>query len=128
MSTKTYQVIEEAPVYNLNKEVVKKLSSGQEVTGELVMVSEEPYIETADELYVSTKYLAEKLDDSDYKEVSSKVKSSPKKLYYAIGGGILGFGVAHFLKMDMKKKIMFTVGGLMLGLVAEYVQNRKASV
>lgn len=122
--TKTYQVIgESAEVLNLNREVVKNLKNGDTVTGTIVLVSGDPYLETSDG-YVSTKSLAEKVSE-DAKSVETIVKANSKKLLFAVGGAGLGYGVAHFRKMPMKFKIIYSLVGLVVGLFAEMMIDKK---
>jgi len=123
-ATKTYEVIGEgAEVLNLNREVVKKLSNGDTVTGTVVIVSGDPYLETSDG-YVSTKSLAEKVTE-DAKSVETVVKANSKKLLFAVGGAGLGYGVAHFRKMPMKSKIIYSLVGLVAGILVEMLIDKK---
>jgi hypothetical protein len=124
MSKKTYEVIDSAEMVNLNNEVVKKFGSGDTVTGELVMIDEQPYIETP-EGYVSTNSLAEKLSDGQTNLVEAEVKANSKKLIFALVGAGVGYAVAHFMKKNMKYKVMFTVLGLAGGLALEYINSKK---
>jgi hypothetical protein len=122
--TKTYEVIEESQIVNLNNEPVGKLQVGESISGELVLIDDEPYIETS-EGYIKAKGLAEKLDQSDFKNVEAKVKSKNTKLIFSLVGAAVGYGVAHYMKKDMKTKVMFTVGGLALGLGLEYINSKR---
>ena len=128
MENKTYEVISKSKVVNLNNETVKELNEGDTVTGELVLIDENPYIEVADG-FVSTSGLAEKLVGAELDlaldSIETKVKASNKKLILALVGAGVGFGVAHFMKVDKMKKILFVVGGITLGLGVEYLMERK---
>lgn len=129
-TNKTYEVIEDSVnAVNLNNETVKTFKKGEDITGTLVLIDEKPFIELPKEIFVSTTGLAEKLDDSlvdEVEEVETTVKASNKKMIYALVGGAVGFGIAHFvLKYDTKKKIMVTVGGVALALGIEYINARK---
>lgn len=127
MSNQTYEAISECKVVNLDNETVKTIKEGETVSGEFVLIDDQPYVETKDG-YVSTDGLAEKVDESssvDADKVEASVKSSNKKLILALVGAGAGYGIAHFMGKDMKWKIIFTLGGIVLGLGADYVTNKK---
>jgi hypothetical protein len=124
---KTYEVIETSNVVNLDNETVKTLNAGETVTGEFVLIDEQPYVEISDG-YVSTKGLAEKISAQEVsEEVETKVKASNKKLIFALVGAGVGFAVAQYVMKtsSVKKKVIFTVGGVALGLLAEYVNQKR---
>jgi hypothetical protein len=124
---KTYEVIETSNVVNLDNETVKTLNAGETVTGEFVLIDEQPYVEISDG-YVSTKGLAEKISEQEVsEEVETKVKASNKKLIFALVGAGVGFAVAQYVMKtsSVKKKVIFTVGGVALGLLAEYVNQKR---
>ena len=128
MSKTTYSVISESKVINLDNEEIKTLKAGETIEGEFVLIDENPFVEIADG-YVSTDGLAEKLNESapvEMEKAEASVKSSNKKLILALVGAGVGYGVAHFMKKDIKYKIMFTVGGLVLGLGIDYLNSRKS--
>ena len=121
---KTYEVIESSPVLNLDNETMSTLEIGEKITGEFVLIDEKPFVETGNG-YVSTDGLAEKLESNEADLTENTVKASHKKLIFALVGGGVGFGIAHFMKKDLKVKVMFTVAGIALGLGVDYVNNRK---
>mgnify|MGYP000615926750 CR=1 FL=1 len=126
MSKQTYEVIATSKVVNLDNEEVKTLNVGETITGEFVLIDENPFVEIP-EGYVSTDGLAEQIkqtapDELEYAEHS--VRSKNTKLILALVGAGVGYGVAHFMKKDLKWKIIFTIGGLGLGLGIEYINSR----
>lgn len=123
MDKKTYEVIEESSVVNLDNQTVKTLKVGEKVSGEFVLIDEQPYVEIP-EGYVSTKGLAEEVTDRDLEKVETSVKASNKKLIFALVGAGVGFGVAYYMKKGLKQKVIFTVGGVALGLFVDYINNR----
>jgi len=127
MSAKNnYEVIDNSvDAVNIKNEVVKSYDKGANISGELVLIDDKPYVELPNGVYVSTDGLAEKVESSALDDIETKVKASSKKMIYAIIGGGVGFGVAHYLKSGTKKKILFTVGGIALALGIEYVNSRK---
>ena len=128
MSKQTYEVISDSKVVNLDNEEVKVLKKGETITGEFVLIDENPYVEIGDG-YVSTDGLAEKIEDApapvEMEKAEASVKSSNKKLILALVGAGVGYGIAHFMKKDLKWKIIFTVGGLSGGLLIDYLNSRK---
>jgi hypothetical protein len=124
----SYEVISESKVVNLDNETIKTLKVGEEIKGEFVLIDENPFVETKDG-YVSTDGLAEKVQDEqiapEMAKAEASVKSSNKKLIFALVGGAVGYGVAHYMGKSMKHKIMFTVGGMALGFAVEYINARK---
>ena len=124
MTKKTYEVLNATSVVNLSNESVKQLAPGQEVEGEFVLIDDKPYIEVEGG-YVDMNDLAEKLDASDIASVESQVKGSNKKLIFALVGAGVGYAVAHYMKKDMKMKVFFTIGGLVAGLFAEYINEKR---
>jgi len=127
---KSYEVIEDTSVVNMSNEPVEDLKTGATIVGELIQIDGQPYVETEEnQKFVSSKALAEKLDpdlkSSKLEDTAIAVKASHKKLIFALVGAGVGFGIGHFMKASVKKKIIFSIGGLALGLVAEYVNNRK---
>lgn len=126
MGKDTYEVIAESKVVNLDNVTVKTLKVGEEVTGEFVLIDENPYVEIP-EGYISTDGLAKKIgsDKTDLAKAESVVKSSHKKLIFALVGAGVGYAIAHFMKYDMKKKVLFTIGGIALGLGVDYINNAR---
>jgi hypothetical protein len=124
MTKKTYEVLNATSVVNLSNESVKQLAPGQEVEGEFVLIDDKPYIEVEGG-YVNMTDLAEKLDASDIASVESEVKGSNKKLIFALVGAGVGYAVAHYLKKDLKMKVVFTIGGLVAGLFAEHINQKR---
>ena len=104
MSKTTYEVISESQVVNLDNEPVKTLKEGETITGEFVLIDENPYVELP-EGYVSTDGLAEQVETSpaEMQQTEASVKASNKKLIFALLGAGVGYGVAHFMKKDLKK-------------------------
>ena len=130
MSQENYEVIKEANVINLDNETLKTLKVGEEVAGEFVLIDDKPYLELPDGTYVSTDGLAKKLDEADeiapdMIKAEASVKSSNKKLIFALVGGAVGYGIAHYMGRNMKQKILFTVGGIALGFGVEYINARR---
>ena len=126
MSKQTYEVIAESKVVNLDNEEVKTLKVGDTITGEFVLIDENPYVEIP-EGYVSTDGLAEKITETapvEMEKAEASVKSKNTKLIMALVGAGIGYGVAHFMKKDLKWKIIFTMGGIALGLGVEYINSR----
>jgi len=128
--TKTYQVIEESNVVNMNNETLSTLKKGDTVTGELVLIAdktgeEQPFVELEDGKVVSAKGLAEQLTEDPGEKIENQVRGSNKKIIYSLIGAGVGFGIAHYMKRSTKQKIMFTVGGLVLGLGVEYMISKK---
>ena len=126
MSKQTYEVIAPCKVVNLDNEEVKTLNVGESITGEFILIDENPFVEIP-EGYVSTDGLAEQIKqpssiEHEYDETSVKAKNN--KLILALVGAGAGFAIAHFMKKDLKWKIIFTIGGLGLGLGIEYVNSR----
>jgi hypothetical protein len=135
MQKKTYEVIEESKVVNMNNETVGTLKVGDTVTGELVLIAdkdsgeETPYVEIEEGRVVLAKGLAEKLSTASVdpqEKIATQIKGSNKKIIYSLVGAGIGYGVAHYMKKDMKMKVVFTVAGLALGLGAEYMISRKS--
>jgi len=136
MQKKDYQAIEECKVVNMNNEQVGSIKPGETVTGELILIKDNqsgqeiPYIEIEDGKVVEAKGLAEKLDASTVAEpgekIANKVTGSNKKIIYSLVGAGLGYGIAHYMKKDIKMKVAFTIGGLALGLAVEYMQSKKS--
>ena len=127
---KSYEVIEDTNIVNMSNEPIKSLKKGDKITGEMVQVDGNPYVEIVDDQeYVDAKSLAESLapevKNTELEKTATKVKASHKKLIFALVGAGVGFGVGHFMKVDVKKKIIFSISGLALGLVVEYVNGRK---
>jgi len=129
MAIETYEVIKESKVINLDNSTLRTLNVGEEVKGEFVLIDENPYLELPDGTYVSTDGLAKKLDDDaiapDMEKAVASVQSSNKKLIFALVGGAVGYGVAHYMGRNMKQKILFTVGGIALGFGVEYINSRR---
>ena len=126
MSKQTYEVIAPSKVVNLDNEEVKTLKVGESVTGEFVLIDENPFVEIP-EGYVSTDGLAEKITETapaELEKTEASVKSKNTKLILALVGAGVGYGIAHFMKKDLKWKIIFTMGGIALGLGIEYVNSR----
>jgi len=133
MNKKSYEVISDSKVVNMNNETVDSLKKGQTVSGEMVLIKDQtgqeiPYVEIEDGKVVLANNLAEKLDTSsvDDAKIESQVKGSNKKIIFAVVGALVGFGIAHYMKKDTKMKVVFTLAGLGLGLGAEYLQNKKS--
>jgi hypothetical protein len=129
MAKENYEVIAESKVINLDNETLKTLKVGDEVSGEFVLIDENPFLELPDGSYVSTDGLAKKIADEDVAPEMAKaeasVKSSNKKLIFVLIGGAVGYGIAHYMGRNMKQKILFTVGGIALGFTAEYINARR---
>lgn len=130
MKKVTYEVIEATKVLDETGSPIRDLAVGSVISGEMNKIDGEPYLEILDDKeFVDAKALAQKLEEkTPSKGVSTPhatAKASNQKIIFALIGAGIGFGVAHFMKMDAKKKILFTVGGVVLGLTAEYVNNRK---
>ena len=120
----TYEVLEETSVVNQSNEPVKKLSAGDTITGEMVLIDDQPYVETS-EGFVKMTALAEKLEAEEISQIENEVKSSSKKLIFAMIGGAVGFAFAHYRGMDMKKKVFLTIGGMALGLAIDYINEKR---
>ncbi len=127
---KTYEVIEDTNIVNMSNEAVGTLKEGDTITGEMINIDEEPYLEIEeDQKFVIAKALAESLSSDKKSDALEKtataVKASHKKLIFALVGAGVGFAVGHFMKGSVKKKVIFTVGGLLAGLAVEAVNARK---
>jgi len=123
---KTYEVIETSNIVNLDNETVGTLQKGDTVTGEFVLIDEQPYVETTNG-YVSTKGLAEQISEHELDVVETKVKASNTKLIFALVGAGVGYAVATYVMKEasVKKKLIFTVGGVALGLFVEYINGKR---
>lgn len=122
---KTYEAIRKTQAVNEKNEKVSDLAVGQEISGELIDIDNEVYVESKDG-YVKLADLSEVIETPTEKgEPSSPASSTSKKMIMALVGLAIGFGIARYKKMSIKGVVICSVVGLSAGLLVDYFHNKR---
>lgn len=127
----TFEIIEPAIIVDDTNSQVDTIGVGETINGDPIEIDGDLYVQLSNNTFVKMSSLSESkpskmdLNPENKSIVEKTVKASHQKMIFALSGGLVGYAVGHFTKATIKKKVIYTVLGIIAGLLAEKIKNRK---